>query len=138
MMGALGKAALGWATVATLIGIGTARSAEGPLARYRWTSRVLVVSAPLATDPDLAAQRAILAEARNGLKERDLVTLEAVGDTAQARRLRASLRLPADAFRVVLIGKDGEAKRVEATPLPASALFETIDAMPMRREEKRR
>jgi hypothetical protein len=128
----------GWAIGATLLGVGAAQAAGSPLERYRWSARVLVVSAPGAGDPNLAAQRAILAEVRPGLKERDLVTLEAVGDAPEAIRLRATLRLPPDAFRVVLIGKDGEAKRVEGTPLPASALFETIDAMPMRRDETRR
>jgi len=127
-----------WAIGAALLGVGAAQAADNPLERYRWSVRVLVVSAQSADDPNLAAQRAILARARPGLAERDLVVLEAVGNTPEAKRLRGSLRLPADGFRVVLVGKDGEAKRVESAPLAAGALFETIDVMPMRREEKRR
>lgn len=97
-----------------------------------------MVSAPGPGDANLAAQRAILAKAEPGLSERDLIILEALGEGAEAKRLRAALDLPAGAFRVALIGKDGETKRVETAPLPASALFETIDAMPMRRGERRR
>ena len=70
------------------------------------------------------------------LKERDLVVLEALG--AEGASLRRRFALPADAFRAVLVGKDGEAKIVAAEPIPIRILFETIDAMPMRRDEMRR
>jgi hypothetical protein len=123
---------------AMLLGVTGAQAAENPLARDRWTSRVLVISAPARGDPRVTAQRAELDRARAGLTERDLVVREAFGDTPEARRLRAALGLPADRFRVVLVGKDGEAKRTETAPIPARALFETIDAMPMRRDERRR
>ncbi|KQP59923.1 hypothetical protein ASF41_09470 [Methylobacterium sp. Leaf111] len=131
--------ARGWRTIgAMLLGVTAAQAAENPLARERWTSRVLVISAPEPGDPRVTAQRAALETARAGMMERDLVIREAFGDTSEARRLRAVLGLPADGFRVVLVGKDGEAKRTATAPIPADALFETIDAMPMRREERRR
>jgi hypothetical protein len=131
--------ARGWWTIgAMLLGVTAAQAAENPLARERWTSRVLVISAPEPGDPRVTAQRAALETARAGMMERDLVIREAFGDTSEARRLRAVLGLPADGFRVVLVGKDGEAKRTATAPIPADALFETIDAMPMRREERRR
>lgn len=119
-------------------GIGIAEAAENPLARYRWSARVVVISAPGPDDASLIAQRAILAKAGTGLKERDLVILEAVGETREAVALRRRLGLPAGAFRAALIGKDGGVKRVEAAPLPVQDLYETIDAMPMRRDEMRR
>ncbi|KQU16535.1 hypothetical protein ASG63_10420 [Methylobacterium sp. Leaf94] len=131
--------ARGWRTIgAMLLGVTAAQAAENPLVRERWTSRVLVISAPEPGDPRVTAQRAALETARAGMMERDLVIREAFGDTTEARRLRAVLGLPADGFRVVLVGKDGEAKRTATAPIPADALFETIDAMPMRREERRR
>ncbi|KQO73371.1 DUF4174 domain-containing protein [Methylobacterium sp. Leaf88] len=131
--------ARGWRTIgAMLLGVTAAQAAENPLARERWRSRVLVISAPEPGDPRVTAQRAALETARAGMMERDLVIREAFGDTTEARRLRAVLGLPADGFRVVLVGKDGEAKRTATAPIPADALFETIDAMPMRREERRR
>lgn len=127
-----------WLLGATLLGIGAAGAAENPLARYRWSARVLVISAPGADDARLAAQRAVLAQAGPGLKTRDLVVLEALGGTRAATALRTHLGLPGSAFRAVLVGKDGEIKRTETAPLAAQALFETIDAMPMRRDEMRR
>ncbi|GGD86509.1 hypothetical protein GCM10011390_01410 [Aureimonas endophytica] len=42
------------------------------------------------------------------------------------------------AFTVLLIGKDGGVKRRSGSPIAAEALFSTIDAMPMRRQEMRK
>ena len=127
---------------ATLIGLGLAAltagaATAGPLDAYRWRSRVLVLSAPDSDDAALRAQRAALGPMRGGAAERDLVVLEAVGDGAAARALRAHLSLPAGEFRAVLVGKDGGAKLTEAAPIPPQKLFATIDAMPMRRGEIR-
>ncbi|SFI03388.1 DUF4174 domain-containing protein [Methylobacterium brachiatum] len=107
----------------------------GPLDTYRWRSRVLVLSAPDPADADLRAQRAALGPMRGGVAERDLVVVEAIGDTPEARALRAQLSLPAGEFRAVLVGKDGGAKLTAAAPIPPQKLFATIDAMPMRRGE---
>lgn len=65
-----------------------ASAGEDPLAGYRWTSRVLVVAAPDASNDLYRAQREALASARTGRAERDLVTLEAVGPGAKAEALR--------------------------------------------------
>ena len=124
----------------TLIGLGLAALTlsavmAGPLDAYRWRSRVLVLSAPDPADADLRAQRAALGPMRGGVAERDLVVVEAVGDTPEARALRAQLSLPAGEFRAVLVGKDGGAKLTAAAPIPPQKLFATIDAMPMRRGE---
>lgn len=109
-----------------------------PLAGYRWKSRVLVLAAGDAGDPRLAAQRQALASARTGASERDLVTVEAVGQGADAVALRRHLGLPGDAFRAVLVGKDGGAKLTAEEPIPPQRLFSTIDAMPMRQDEAKR
>ncbi|GEP02658.1 DUF4174 domain-containing protein [Methylobacterium oxalidis] len=127
----------------TMLALALAGGADGaeaggdPLAAHLWKARVLVVSAPSPEDGRLRAQRAILAKARAGTGERDLVTLEAVGEGAEATALRRRLNLPADAFRAVLVGKDGGAKLSSAEPIPPERLFATIDAMPMRRDEMR-
>ena len=112
-------------------------ASAGPLETYRDRARVLILSAPDAADAQLTAQRAALRSICSGLAERDLVVLEAVGSGAEARALRAALGLPADGFRVVLIGKDGGAKLTAAEPVAPQRLFATIDAMPMRRVEMR-
>lgn len=109
-----------------------------PLTAYRWTSRVLLVFAPDATDARLAQQRRIMAAAQAGMGERDLVLVEALGSAPEALALRKRYELPPDAFRAVLVGKDGGAKLSAAEPIPARVLFSTVDAMPMRRDEMRR
>ncbi|MDP4025531.1 DUF4174 domain-containing protein [Methylobacterium sp. NEAU 140] len=121
---------------AALLATGAAAGSD-PLAAHRWRTRVLVLSAPGAGDAGLRAQRAALASVRGGLGERDLVVIEAVGPGAEAAALRARLGLPADAFRAVLVGKDGGAKLTADAPIPPQRLFATIDAMPMRRDEMR-
>ena len=100
------------ALAAAMLAAGGPAGAAGddPLAGYRWKSRVLVVAAGDAGDARLAAQRQALASARTGASERDLVTVEAVGKGAEAAALRRHLGLPNDAFREVLVGKDGGAK----------------------------
>jgi hypothetical protein len=116
-----------------------ATSAErDPLAAYRWSSRLVVISAPEAGDAAARSQRAILASAGSEVTGRDLLTVEAYGENAKAVAIRRRLGLPAGSFRAVLVGKDGEAKLVSVEPIPASTLFSTIDAMPMRRDEMRR
>lgn len=99
----------------------------------RWKARVLVISSPDARDARVAAQRR--EATAPGARERDLVVVEAIGRDGEAAALRRRLGLPQDAFRAVLVGKDGGAKIVSAEPLAAEVLFATIDAMPMRREE---
>ena len=116
---------------------GGPEAAADPLASYRWRSRVLVLAGPDAGDPRVRAQREAVAAARDGFAERDLVLVEALGPDARAASLRRRLGLPEGAFRAVLVGKDGEAKITAAEPIPSARLFETVDAMPMRRDEMR-
>lgn len=136
--------------VAALVAAVAARRAwaggADPLRRYRWVSRVLLVFAGTERDPDLATQRQDLAQVGQGLKERDLVVIEVVGATLRTsagraegspQALRARFRLPADRFRVILVGKDGDAKFSGAKPIAADRLFGIIDAMPMRQDEMR-
>lgn len=122
--------------VAMTAGSGAAPAGErDPLSSYRWTSRVVVISAPRADDPRLRAQREVLAAVSADVVERDLVTVEAVGRDPPAEALRRRLRLPGDRFAAVLVGKDGGAKLSSDEPIPSRILFSTIDAMPMRRDE---
>ncbi|WP_438344999.1 DUF4174 domain-containing protein [Methylorubrum populi] len=128
------------ALAAAMLAAGGPAGAAGddPLAGYRWKSRVLVLAAGDAGDARLAAQRQALASARTGASERDLVTVEAVGKGAEAAALRRHLGLPNDAFRAVLVGKDGGAKITSEEPIPPQRLFSTIEAMPMRQDEAKR
>lgn len=111
---------------------------EPHLDALRWTSRILVVVAPDAGDPRLARQRRIFEAARGGARARDLVWIEGAGRTAEADELRRRFGVAPDAFRALLVGKDGGAKLSSAEPIAAERLFGEIDAMPMRRDEMRR
>ena len=125
-------------------------AADGPfsLDPYRWQNRILLVFAPSAKSPDYEAQMRLFEGEEAGFEDRDLVTIRVldegesrVGDRrlpeAAADQLRERFDVGADQFRVVLVGKDGTEKRRDGAPVKTSAIFEEIDAMPMRQREMR-
>lgn len=107
----------------------------------KWQKRVLLLCAPTADNADLRRQQQLLGPARAELNTRDLLVREVLTSQlppADQRYAREQLKVPANGFVVILIGKDGGVKRRETSPLPPAQLFSTIDAMPMRRQEMRR
>jgi hypothetical protein len=107
----------------------------------RWQKRVLLLCAPTATDAALLRQRQLLAPARSDLDARDLLVREAVFDNLSAadkKYVTETLRTSGASFTVLLIGKDGGAKRRETEPVTPGSLFKTIDVMPMRRQEMKK
>ena len=112
---------------------------------YRWQRRLLLVFAPVPQDPRLAAQRIRVAEDSSGFRDRDLTVIEVVErsvliDRAPVRRLdsfalRSLFEVDEDEFATVLIGKDGGEKLRHEGLMPTDLLFDTIDRMPMRRQE---
>ncbi|WP_182888403.1 DUF4174 domain-containing protein [Hymenobacter rubripertinctus] len=106
----------------------------------RWRQRVLLICAPTATDARLLKQRALLQPARAGLTERDLLVRELPWASLPAadRNYLRQLGGSPDAFRVLLLGKDGGVKRRDTAPVAPAALFATIDGMFMRRQEMKR
>lgn len=118
------------------------------LAPYRWENRLLVLAAPGPDEAALASQREILARRVDAVADRDLVVIELYGrgggllgerllTEAEAAGLRQRLRLAADDRTLLLIGKDGGIKRRAPLDTELRAVFEQIDAMPMRRDEMR-
>ena len=112
------------------------------VAQMRWQRRVLVVAAPSARDPALAAQRNALRGWQRGAEDRDVQVVEVIGDRVAGARdaaaaLRARLQLPHERFGVVLIGKDGHVALRSGEPVLAETLQGRIDAMPMRRAGQR-
>lgn len=115
------------------------------MSEYKWKSRPLLVFAPAAASPELARQRAIVAGLRPAFQDRQIVVIYIAGDQVSAElgsgpgldaeSLRARYGVAKGAFRAVLVGKDGGLKLSSPTPIPATTLFRTIDAMPMRRDE---
>ena len=104
--------------------------------------RVLILSAPNASDPSLAKQQKILATWRKEAADRDLSTVEVLGDEVRgvsnpAASLRSRYRISAAVFEAVLIGKDGNVAKRSTYPIAATDLQAIIDAMPMRRAGER-
>ena len=99
---------------------------------YQWSARPVLVFAPSPEDPDYLDQMAEFREARDGLEDRDIIVLSDTDPDAHGR-LRAGLAI--NGFEIILVGKDGGVKLREDHPLTARALFDTIDAMPMRQRE---
>ena len=134
---ALSLATLAWSgLLAGMVPAGA--GGPDPLAAHRWRHRVLLAAAPTARDPTLALQRAAFAAMRAGARERDLVLVEVVGETAQARAVRQRFGLDPSGFAAILVGKDGGEKLRSARALDAQQLFPVIDAMPMRQSEMKR
>ena len=128
----------------TAIAAAFSSAAAPPLAQtikaQHWQKRVLLLVAPRPENAQFRQQRELLATVPDGLRDRDFLVLEACYQQlppADQRFLTQKLGLTADQFAVVLIGKDGGVKRLETNPLPPASLFETVDRMPMRREEMR-
>ena len=123
------------------LALGTALPAAAQdtlLSGYRWKNRVLVVVAPGRQDDNLVAQRRIFEQNANGMAERQIVLIESAGTDDRSRALRAQLAAGDTAFRVLLIGKDGNIAASSSRPFSAAELFSRVDAMPMRRDEMRR
>jgi len=131
-----------------------ADSVDFRLEDHQWEHRLLFVFAASDTSETLAQQEETFAGHDAGFRDRDLLLLTVTGSDrgthrtvpgadpqplteAAARRLRDRFDVAPDAFRVVLVGKDGTEKRRDAEPVTARSLFDTIDAMPMRQREMR-
>ena len=103
-------------------------------------ARVLLVFAPNLKDARLIAQQREMARFAVGAAERDLMFVQVadgrvLGAKDDARRLQRKYRVHADAYRTLLIGKDGNVVANEAGPIAATRVQAAIDAMPMRQAE---
>jgi hypothetical protein len=124
------------------------------LSDHEWEHRLLFVFSPSMDDKQWAQQRELWSGFGEGFEDRDLRMYVVGGKESgyfymspggEARPIRASsakeLRdrfdVATESYAVVLVGKDGTEKRRDRAPIDASTIFETIDAMPMRRAEMR-
>lgn len=116
------------------------------LDRYQWKSRILLVFAPSAKSPAYEAQMQLFEGGEAGFRDRDVITIQVMDEgesrvddehlpEAAADRLRERFDVGPDQFRVILVGKDGTEKRCDEAPVKTSAIFDEIDAMPMRQRE---
>lgn len=128
--------------VALVLGLGmasVAAAAADPaetLANARGHQRALVVFAP--GQAALQAQTKLWRGAEKAFAERDVVVIPCLADDPAARPLAARYHVGATKFCVILFGKDGRDARRYARPVPAAAINDAIDSMPMRQAEMRR
>ena len=87
----------------------------------------------------LIEQQEALSEVRDGLAERDMDVIVLVASTVTEPDRQFLMHdfklLPSEDFVGWLIGKDGGIKETFKKPVAASALFKTVDGMPMRKQE---
>ncbi|MFS0517401.1 DUF4174 domain-containing protein [Nostoc sp. UIC 10607] len=116
------------------------------LSSKKWKNRVLLVFAPSVDNHTYQQQMQLLQEHNSGFADRDLVLVQVLAtdesyankqpiDASSAAKLREYFGVDKENFRVVLVGKDSGVKRSDTTPVKATAIFEEIDAMPMRQQE---
>ena len=127
-------------------------SVDFRLDAHRWEHRLLFVFAPSDDAEPLTIQAERFEGHDAGFRDRDLLLLTMTGPgtgtlrdapgtdarpltSAAIERLYDHFGVPADAFRGVLVGKDGTEKRRDAEPVTVRSVFDTIDAMPMRQRE---
>ena len=122
------------------------------LSVHKWKERILVVKSNEADNEVLQKQLEQFKGAEAGLKERKLVLYvirdseyDFVDYTADLNREDGQLKEGAiqrlfkssKDFEVLLIGLDGGVKLRQTEILTREELFRTIDAMPMRRSERK-
>ena len=128
--------------------------APTPLIHYRDEARPVLVFTPSPSDPRFLDQLYQLEAHTSELAERQVVVLvfphhptawkhpaaSAVwpDNPLDPVRVRSIYRISLSEFTVVLLGKDGGEKLRVHTPLSYETLRQTIDAMPMRRQEMQR
>ncbi|MFN6485775.1 MULTISPECIES: DUF4174 domain-containing protein [unclassified Nostoc] len=115
------------------------------LSSQKWQNRVLLIFAPSVDNHSYQQQMQLFNQHQNGFKERDLVLIRVLPnesytngqliDESSTVKLRNHFGVDKESFRVILVGKDGGVKRSDNTPVQATAIFEQIDAMPMRQQE---
>jgi Domain of unknown function (DUF4174) len=118
------------------------------LSSQKWKNRVLLVFAPSSDNSAYQQQMQIFSEEKVAFLDRDLVLVQVLAtgesyangqkiDENSAVELRDRFDVSKNDFRVILVGKDGSAKRQDTVTVKAKAIFNEIDAMPMRQQEMR-
>ena len=119
---------------------------EDPLQKYRWENRILLIFTDHKETRQATTQMRLFEKEKDGFVERDLLFFllspdEKVGNPFslhEEKQIRKRFNPDDQPFLVVLIGKDGGKKLSAEEILTIKELFDTIDAMPMRRSEMRR
>ena len=141
-----------WIALATLIVglVAGSPRAQPPqdLSQYQWKNRLLLVFAPSEQNPAYLDLHDQLQASETELVDRDLIVFrlfaEGQGSVAEAPIGNDSVSFLYNRFdvqqgasTVVLIGKDGGEKLRQVDGFDLQAIFDRIDAMPMRQREMR-
>ena len=121
---------------------------EANLEKYKWKKRPLLLFSPSEDNLAYMRQKESVQAAAQGIRERDMVVVELVGQDKvyidgvlqrrrQGQALRERFQVPPESFAVLLVGKDGTEKSRNTTPVGMEEIFSRIDQMPMRRQEIR-
>lgn len=119
----------------------TPPSLKQTLQANEWKKRVLLVAAPTTEHPDFRAQKAQLSTTQAQLSARDFLVIDVLYDqltAADKQYLTQTVGVQPPGFATVLIGKDGGVKLKSSRPIPPAKIFDTVDKMPMRRQEMQR
>ncbi|MEJ1221435.1 DUF4174 domain-containing protein [Sediminicola sp. 1XM1-17] len=116
------------------------------LSSHQWKNRLLLILVDNESDDIYKAQIAELKAHQKGMEERKLLTYQilpsrySVGLTGQqwqrSKKLYQQYKKTNASFEIVLIGLDGGVKLPRSNFMSSDALFDIIDAMPMRIREK--
>ncbi|EDP94293.1 DUF4174 domain-containing protein [Kordia algicida OT-1] len=122
------------------------------LKKHRWEHRILIVKMPSVNSKEAQAQLKEINMSQEGMIERKLVLYTIIEDDfifmnyencqlnnkgKVSKKIKKILNSKDD-FEILLIGLDGGIKLQQNTVLTKKALFNKIDAMPMRSNELRR
>ena len=121
---------------------------EAPFAlrQYRWRNRVLIISAPDASDTRLLEQFAELTSTSDEFADRDMILVTLLDNTdsmadgckltsTEVAVARADLGIRPGSFMLKLIGKDGSLKLTASSTTSMKEIYALIDSMPMRQNE---
>lgn len=108
--------------------------------------RVILLFADDRNNRDLQKQTELLQPEEADLRERHLEVYVVLSDDVEnlkgenmdklnASGMRQDYEVRPDEFRLLLIGKDRTVKMNESYPVESKAIFDKIDAMPMRQRE---
>ncbi len=121
-------------------------ASQADLDTYRWANRLVLSFIPDGHSDAARRQRDNRRAAVGDWRDRDLLLIEVgPGQTVHVNQeshaaldadaLRDMFAVDRDRYVAVLVGKDGYEKLRSAEAIPNTVLFDTIDAMPMRRQE---
>lgn len=118
--------------IAMSAGLASARTGADRLAQLKGSTRPVVVLSDSRDDPRVAKQISALDHTKPALDERNI---EVLREAMPKGALRQALGVRGSGFAVVLVGKDGDVKKVWRRPVDPKAIFTIIDQMPMRQQE---